>query len=293
MRPGPRKDSRLAVLIDAENVSARHIEPLFEEVAKFGTATAKRAYGDWTQPDLARWRNLLHGYAILPIQQFRLSSGKNCTDCALIIDAMDLLHSGRFEGLCIVSSDSDFTRLACRVRESGLVVYGFGERKTPEAFVKSCDRFVTLELLEPSPVPPPGTPDAQGIAEVQTGKRGAAQTEHGNGTGTEAARKQAAGPSKEVPVTAANGAGPAARLKLDKAQLALVKAAYLATAGEDGWANLGNFGDQIQKLSPSFDPRTFGCGKLGGFVESTDLFEIKKIPSPKNPLSFVWHIKLK
>src|ERR1700678_1511098 len=135
MAPIPRSQTtRLAVLIDAENASARLIEPLPSEAAKYGTANVKRIYGDWTTPNLAPWKNSLNKFAIQPIQQFRYTTGKNASDSALIIDAMDLLHSGNVDGFCIVSSDSDFTRLACRIRESGFSVYGFGEKKTPEAF---------------------------------------------------------------------------------------------------------------------------------------------------------------
>lgn len=292
MSPGLRKESRLAVLIDAENVGARYIKPLFEEVTKFGRTTAKRIYGDWTQPHLAPWRNLLHEYAIIPIQQFRLSSGKNCTDCALIIDAMDLLYSGNFDGFCIVSSDSDFTRLASRLRESGLAVYGFGGGKTPEAFVKSCDQFIILELLEPQSEPTPAT---QGVAAIQTRMKGAAETSREGGVeaGTQVAGKKSVSPARKAGAPAINGAAPAPRLKQDKIPFALVTAAYLATAGEDGWADLAAFGAQIRALSPSFDLRAFGCSKLGGFVESIDRFEIKKIPSAKSPLSFIWLIKWK
>ena len=142
-----KRTDRLAVLIDAENISVRYVEPLLGEVAGLGTASLKRVYGDWTQPLLGGWKNVLHAHAIIPVQQFQLTSGKNSTDCALIIDAMDLLHTGRFDGFCLVSSDSDFTRLACRIREEGLVVYGFGEQKAPASFARACDRFFALESL--------------------------------------------------------------------------------------------------------------------------------------------------
>jgi uncharacterized LabA/DUF88 family protein len=140
---------RLAVLIDADNAQASLAQELLSEVAKFGSATVKRAYGDWTTTNLNGWKATLHRLAIQPIQQFRYTSGKNATDSALIIDAMDLLHGGRLDGFCIVSSDSDFTRLATRIREAGLAVYGFGEAKTPEPFVKACDRFILTENLRP------------------------------------------------------------------------------------------------------------------------------------------------
>jgi uncharacterized LabA/DUF88 family protein len=137
----------LAVLIDADNAQPAVIEGLLAEVAKYGTATVRRIYGDWTGPQLKGWKEVLLEHAIQPIQQFRYTTGKNATDSALIIDAMDLLYAGRLGGFCIVSSDSDFTRLAARLREAGLVVYGFGEKKTPTAFVSACDKFIFTEIL--------------------------------------------------------------------------------------------------------------------------------------------------
>jgi len=137
----------LAVLIDADNAQPSVIEGLLAEIAKYGAATVKRIYGDWTQPQLKGWKEVLLVHAIQPIQQFRYTTGKNATDSALIIDAMDLLYSGKLGGFCIVSSDSDFTRLAARIREAGLVVYGFGEKKTPAPFVSACDRFIYTEIL--------------------------------------------------------------------------------------------------------------------------------------------------
>src|SRR3984885_1837788 len=142
--------ARLAVLIDADNAQPSITEGLLAEVAKYGTAHVKRAYGDWTAPQLKGWKDQLLTQSIQPIQQFGYTSGKNATDSAMIIDAMDLLYSGRFDGFCLVSSDSDFTRLASRIRESGLIVYGFGERKTPKPFVAACDKFIYIEnLIDP------------------------------------------------------------------------------------------------------------------------------------------------
>ena len=142
-------NQKLAVLIDADNAQASVIQELLAEVSRYGTATIKRAYGDWTTQNLKSWKDVLHTMAIQPIQQFAYTSGKNATDSALIIDAMDVLHTGRVDGFCLVSSDSDFTRLATRIREAGLVVYGFGERKTPEPFVAACDKFIYTEILRP------------------------------------------------------------------------------------------------------------------------------------------------
>lgn len=150
---------RLAVLIDADNASAAVIKELMEEVAKYGSATVKRAYGDWTTQNLVGWKDHLHRHAIQPMQQFAYTKGKNSTDSACIIDAMDLLYGGNVDGFCLVSSDSDFTRLATRLREAGKVVYGFGERKTPDAFIAACDKFVFVEVLkQPANGAAPGLP---------------------------------------------------------------------------------------------------------------------------------------
>jgi hypothetical protein len=146
-------NGKLAVLIDADNARASVIAELMAEVARYGNATIKRAYGDWTGTHLKPWKDVLHAMAIQPMQQFSYTSGKNSTDAAMIIDAMDLLHSGKLNAICLVSSDSDFTRLANRIRESGLRVYGFGERKTPAPFVAACDRFIYTEILKPEPAP--------------------------------------------------------------------------------------------------------------------------------------------
>ena len=147
-------NQKLAVLIDADNAQASVIQELLAEVSRYGTATIKRAYGDWTTQNLRSWKDVLHTMAIQPIQQFSYTNGKNATDSALIIDAMDVLHSGRVDGFCLVSSDSDFTRLATRIREAGSVVYGFGERKTPEPFVAACDKFIYTEILRIKPEEP-------------------------------------------------------------------------------------------------------------------------------------------
>jgi hypothetical protein len=145
-----RDAPNLAVLIDSDNAQAAVISDLLAEVAQVGTATVKRAYGDWTTPQLGSWKDVLNVHAIVPVQQFSYTTGKNATDSALIIDAMDLLHGGRVDGFCLVSSDSDFTRLATRIREQGLLVIGFGERKTPKPFVAACDRFLYTDLLQRS-----------------------------------------------------------------------------------------------------------------------------------------------
>lgn len=162
------ENDRVAVLIDADNTSPQYVTALLGEVAKYGTATVKRAYGDWTTPQLGGWKSRLNQHAIQPMQQFAYTTGKNSTDSALIIDAMDLLYSDNVDTFALVSSDSDFTRLATRLRESGRTVIGFGLRKTPQSLVSACDRFVYLELLEDTtvavPEPEPGQPEDAGQA---------------------------------------------------------------------------------------------------------------------------------
>jgi len=159
-------NERLAVLIDADNAQASVIQELLAEVSRYGTATIKRAYGDWTTQNLRGWKEVLHKLAIQPIQQFAYTTGKNSTDASLIIDAMDVLHTGSVDGFCLVSSDSDFTRLATRIREAGLVVYGFGERKTPEPFVAACDKFIYTEILRAKPEEPKAEEVAAAVAEL-------------------------------------------------------------------------------------------------------------------------------
>ena len=161
----------LAVLIDADNAHPAITEGLLAEIAKYGTASVKRIYGDWTTPQLGGWKTVLLHHSIQPVQQFRYTVGKNATDSAMIIDAMDLLYARRFDGFCIVSSDSDFTRLAARIREEGLTVYGFGERKTPSAFVSACDKFIYTELLIPEDATESASPKKKTARELKGDSR--------------------------------------------------------------------------------------------------------------------------
>ncbi len=262
----PAKDKRLAVLIDAENASADLIEALLMEASRFGTTHVKRIYGDWTNGQLASWKAKLHKLAIQPMQQFRYTTGKNATDSALIIDAMDLLYTRNFDGFCIVSSDSDFTRLASRIREAGLVVYGFGEQKTPEAFVSACDKFIYTEGLK--------------LLETCTEKQ---QTELKSSISESInTTKQTA---KDCQTT------NELILKIDKKLLKLLKKAYEAIVGKDGWANLGTLGAQIRKLCPDFSPKNYGFKQLGKLLQATQVFDVKENPNPKNPQAKDFHIR--
>jgi uncharacterized LabA/DUF88 family protein len=263
MNETPPSSKRLAVLIDAENANADLVESLLKEIAKYGVANVKRIYGDWTDSHQNKWKNKLNKFAIQPIQQFRYTTGKNSTDSALIIDAMDLLYTGNFDGFCIVSSDSDFTRLACRIRESGLVVYGFGEKKTPEAFISACDRFVYTEILSQ-------------IEEVPV-----VEQEENNKV------KEKDKEISKIPASqTAKETGNDQNLKINKKLIKLFKDAYDAIAEEEEWAHLGAFGGQLTKLSPSFDSRNYGYKKLSDLIRAIDIFEIKKTPN-------ALHIKLK
>jgi len=236
--------ARLAVLIDADNAQPSITEGLLAEVAKYGTAHVKRAYGDWTGPNLRGWKDHLLAQSIHPIQQFAYTRGKNATDAAMVIDAMDLMYSGRFDGFCIVSSDSDFTRLAQRLRESGLTVYGFGERKTPKPFVAACDKFIYVENLQ--------------FAEDE------------DDAGTESAAS-AAGPKQARPAPA-----KAVQLKGDAALIGMLRKAVEAASDDDGWAPLSAVGNIITNQRPDFDSRSYGYGKLSDLITATTLFEIER-----------------
>jgi len=157
-------DNKLAVLIDGDNIPSAHVKEMMEEIAKYGNPTIKRIYGDWTKPHLSKWKNMLLENAITPVQQYGYTQGKNSTDSAMIIDAMDILYSEKVNGFCLVSSDSDFTRLATRLREAGMLVYGIGEKKTPEPFIVACDKFIYIEILKNRSEQSESDPDTAGTA---------------------------------------------------------------------------------------------------------------------------------
>ncbi|MCB1881721.1 MAG: NYN domain-containing protein [Gammaproteobacteria bacterium] len=238
---------RFAVLIDADNAQAAVIEGLLAEVARFGEATVKRIYGDFTSQASAQWKKVLNKHAIKPVQQFAYTSGKNATDSTLIIDAMDLLYTRRFDGFCLVSSDSDFTGLALRIREEGLTVIGFGEQKTPDAFRNACHKFIFTELLRSLP---------SESMETKVAKNGA---------------------SKNSTSTTSSANAPAAKEQPTKVFPREFILQALEEASDDtGWANLGTFGSYLTKLQPDFDARLYGFKKLSELVKAkTDLFQIE------------------
>ncbi|MCH8486539.1 MAG: NYN domain-containing protein [Candidatus Cyclonatronum sp.] len=244
-------DLRLAVLIDADNISYSHINNMMVEVTRYGTPTFKRIYGDWTQPNLAGWKNVLLDYAITPIQQYSYTKGKNASDSALIIDAMDILYSGKVDGFCIVSSDSDFTRLAIRLREAGMRVIGMGEKKTPKPFITACDRFIFIEVLS----------DNADQDEDEDSGSASAKSAH---AGTESQNRSKS--PKPVP----------AKKRKPQVERHIKKMLHLSVsdvADEDGWAFLGEVGNMILKKEPSFDPRNYGFTKLTPLLKDLNMFE--------------------
>ena len=242
---------RLAVLIDADNAQASVIEGRLAEVAKYGLASVKRIYGDFTTQQPAQWKKVLLKHSISPVQQFAYTSGKNATDSALIIDAMDLMYTGRFDGMCLVSSDSDFTRLAQRLREEGLTVYGFGEHKTPDPFVQACDKFIYTEVLRAEAPEPAGPAAPVKPARKQPAKK-------------QAAVKTSA-PAQETAVPPAPPPPPAKAAPLPL-PLGLLRQAIEEASDEEGWAHLGAMGAYLNKIKPNFDPRLYGQKKLSDLL---------------------------
>ena len=252
-----KKELKLAVLIDADNVPYSNVKGMMEEIAKFGTPTTKRIYADWTKPNASGWKSVLLEHAITPIQQYSYTVGKNSSDSAMIIDAMDLLYSDKVDGFCIVSSDSDFTRLAIRLRESGMKVIGIGEKKTPNSFIVACDRFIYIEVLD-------------GAVKKKTSKPETTTT-----------TKTTANVKKQVEKEVTN--------KIDLQTIELIEATIEAIGDDDGWAFLGDVGSLIVKKKPEFDPRNYGFTKLTPMLKSlTDILEIDERESDKKGIKHVY-----
>ena len=250
------RDLRLAVLIDADNAPRSALGDVMAEVAVYGTPTIKRIYGDWTTPNLASWKPLLLENAITPVQQYGYTTGKNSTDSAMIIDAMDILYTGQVDGFVLVSSDSDFTRLAIRLREAGKKVYGMGEKKTPNPFIVACDKFVYIEVI-----------------------RSAAQQERAE----EAAREEPKEPPKPARRAArkkgAEAAPPPAPeaeppSRVPKEIITLLADSVEMLADEDGYAPLGEVANLLVRKKRDFDPRNFGFPKLSKLVKALPRFEV-------------------
>ncbi|HWU35402.1 MAG TPA: NYN domain-containing protein [Methylovorus sp.] len=257
-----RNNPRLAVLIDADNTFKviDIIDELFEEISKFGDASVRRIYGDWTQNQLNRWKEILPKHAIQPIQQYANTKGKNSTDSALIIDAMDLLYTAPLDGFCIVSSDSDFTRLAIRFRESGKMVYGFGEQKTPESLMAACNQFIYIEILSQNKLADNAAVDAEPPAH-ETAKTTKGRT-----------AKVARAPAAE-PATTPGIRKSAKELAMDTKLVTLIRSAIEALSDDDGFAHMGEVKKHIVKNFSAFDSRNYGYGKFSDLIKATGLFE--------------------
>ncbi len=234
-------EKRIAVLIDADNVSQKYIKCILDEIVTHGIPTYKRIYGDWTKPQLGSWKDVLLEYSITPIQQYSYTTGKNATDSALIIDAMDILYSHNVDGFCIVSSDSDFTKLASRLREAGMFVMGIGEKKTPRPFIAACEKFKYLESL---------------LSGSQASDSEAAEEEGAEETSAEPKKHQSA---------SANDLKKLARS---------IRSIVTEVSDEEGWAYMGDVGNMLNKRFPDFDTRNYGFAKLTPLVSSLKEFEI-------------------
>jgi uncharacterized LabA/DUF88 family protein len=247
------KELKLAVLIDADNISFTNVKVMLEEIAKYGTPTFKRIYGDWTRPQLAGWKKVLLENAITPVQQYSYTSGKNSTDSALIIEAMDILYTGGVDGFCIVSSDSDFTRLATRLREAGKKVFGIGHKKTPAPFIASCNKFIYLEILQQEIKEPPPP-----------------QTKETTTTTTSTKRTVKL---------------PAHISLINKELINLITSSINDIAEEDGWVFLGTLGTLILKKQPDFDPRNYGFKKLLDIIKRIPSIRVEERQTGKNNVS--------
>lgn len=258
----PIKELRLAVLIDADNIPYSNIKGMMEEIAKYGTPTFKRIYGDWTKPTLTGWKSVLLENAITPVQQYSYTIGKNSSDSALIIDAMDILYTGRVDGFCIVSSDSDFTRLATRLREAGMLVFGIGEKKTPSPFIASCNKFIYIEILKKRDKP----------VVVNTGSK----------------KIEKKPLKKSVPNIL-----PAVTVEdIDTELTKLISDSISDLAEEDGWVYLGVLGNLILKKKPDFDPRNYGYKKLIDLIKKIKDIEIDARGTGKNNIQH-FYVKTK
>ena len=273
---------RLAVLIDADNASRTAMRDVMAEIAVYGTPTVKRIYGDWTTPNMASWKPILLENAITPIQQYSYTTGKNATDSAMIIDAMDILYTGSCDGFVLVSSDSDFTRLAIRLREAGKKVIGMGEKKTPNPFIVACDKFIYIEVIraeakaalataeQEAAVPAAESAPAPAKAEPAPLK---AETAKGGKKSRKKVAEPAPAPAPE-PEPEPQPAPAPAQKKVPKEVVHLIADAMDMIADEDGYAFMGELGNLLIRQQPDFDPRNYGFSKLTQLIKSIDRFEV-------------------
>lgn len=261
------EEKRFAVLIDADNVSAKYIKYILDELTGYGVATYKRIYGDWTKPSASSWKDVLLENSVTPVQQYGYTVGKNATDSAMIIDAMDILYSGNVEGFCIVSSDSDFTKLASRLRESGMLIVGMGERKTPKPFIAACNQFKYLDVLAESEKKSMEMEENHAKSDANKDKNKKAAVKKGKETDPD--------PSKVIkaPITTENG-----DTVKNMTDISVIKSAIIKMMNEvdeeDQRMNMGELGSRLVKRYPDFDVRNYGDTKLSKFLKKFDFLEI-------------------
>ena len=277
------KNLRLAVLIDADNAPRDCLQGIMEEVAIYGTPNLKKAYGDWSTRNLAGWKQVLLDNSVTPIQQFAYTKGKNSTDSAMIIDAMDILYSGNTDGFVLVSSDSDFTGLARRLREAGQFVIGIGEQKTPSPLIAACNKFIYIEVIREKAAKVTGKAS-------QTARRKKVEPVKK----TEPAKKTAAPVKKEPePEAQPKAASPGEARQIPDSIVWLIADSImdLSGAGDDDYVSLGAVGQLIQKKRPDFDTRSYGFSKLSGMVKAIDRFEVEERQDKSDPRSKIVYIR--
>ena len=270
------KNLRLAVLIDADNAPRDCLQGIMEEVAIYGTPNIKHAYGDWSSKNLAGWKQALLDNSVTAVQQFAYTKGKNSTDSAMIIDAMDILYAGRTDGFVLVSSDSDFTGLARRLREAGLFVIGIGEQKTPSPLIAACNKFIYIENIRER---------MQKIAQPQQKKKKAEPAKKNE------PQKKTAAPKKNEPEPAKAPAPEEKRIPESVVWLIADSILDLADTGDNDYVSLGAVGQLIQKKRPDFDTRTFGFSKLSTMVKAIDRFEVVEREDKSDPRSKIVYIR--
>lgn len=266
------KQDKIAVLIDAENVSTKYIKLIMDEVSDYGIATYKRVYGDFSSPGVMAWQDKLIEYAMMPVFQFNYTKGKNASDSALIIDAMDILYSGKVNGFCLVTSDSDFTKLAIRLREAGMSVIGMGEKKTPPSLVAACESFKFLDLLY-----------QENSKRTRNNKAQPAKQE--------GVRKEADEPKKEEQEEKAGVNNIPTKEEVGVEIASIIE----SQSDEDEWINLSEIGNMLLKRIPGFDPRNYNYSKLGKLIKSYDFLEIntKRNPNPNDKSLKIVYVRMK
>ncbi len=313
------KQYKIALLIDAENVSRKYVKLILDEISEYGVVTYKRVYGDFASPGVSSWKNSLMDYAMTPVFQINYTKGKNASDSAMVIDAMDILYSGRVDAFCLVTSDSDFTKLAIRLREAGMLVVGMGEQKTPGSLVAACETFKFLDLLyrenvqeeagsakasvsgNESVIEKEGTSGGKKSRKTaEKGKKERPASKEGKEdknaasekTRQENAQKESrdAANQEEAPEAASDENSVPSKKRIGKEITAIIN----SQSDEEGWVNLADVGNLLSKRVPGFDPRNYGAGKkLRTFVESYDCFETHEIPNPKSQFLKIVYVRLK